>query len=789
LIGKSYESRDTQLNLYILHLLVYEPEGLLLVMITVSNKTMSIRDKEGKNIDIKILDSWHHFALQIYPRIQFTYNKDFFKSFKDTTFLESFFISLGNRDLKLQASFRGVVWLHTLYHSHFTSYDYITYGLEKFLFNEPYFPQGIINETSTYNLTFSPEDNLYTFRFRYKLVAIHNRDVLHSCKLFEIIGSEGTQYTYVELLIQQNSYQLCGGDNKCHKYANIEEIILNFIVDQDQKKFLLSCFDNDIESPFHSEILTLSFGGNNSCTFFPLNIQLYQGGSSYYKPEETGCSKRDIFLNECLDCNSGYDYDTTKRDCIPASSYDVCYKKVCLNGFESPALDFCKNQSGWSCRECQEGYKGIPVSNLEVLIEICLEECPPKQFLQITNEEYKCEDCLVPHCKLCKTSEICAECEPGHYLNSAQCVEDCKPGYTLKNNCYEKCPLKTYDAPNKTCLDCPQGCSSCNSPTNCTACESTHILFDDFCYEKECYFEEKECFCRDPCIKCGFYPSASGSKELVCTKCAEGFHIYQGKCLEKCPPGTIDLIGACQECDTFLNRTDGTQECFVGSCPAGYYRDKDGMCQKCSDDCEVCYPDSSLHTPGCIQCKPNLMVNHKQCKESCPKYHYSFFRTCYLGDRKCDRWGVQPCEKCLQNDVYYTLEEESKTCQICEVKPPFRLRMLISIVNSVESPTKFNVFPFILTKDETCNPCNENCLECASNFKCQKCVQGYYLSLNGTCSRVCPKGSVATEDMNCESCPELCEYCSSLNHCIICMFGTLNYNGSCQYLDRQPRFE
>ena len=66
--------------------------------------------------------------------------------------------------------------------------------------------------------------------------------------------------------------------------------------------------------------------------------------------------------------------------------------------------------------------------------------------------------------------------------------------------------------------------------------------------------------------------------------------------------------------------------------------------------------------------------------------------------------------------------------------------------------------------------CVENCALCLSNYFCEKCNTGYYVTSNGYCSTAKPPIT---------KCPENCLHCSSKSNCTLCSYGYNIQNGFC----------
>ena len=552
-------------------------------------------------------------------------------------------------------------------------------------------------------------------------------------------------------------------------------------------KFLF--LTEELEVPFKEETLSISFGGENSCNFFPLNIQLSQGGPIYHETKETsGCSKRDIFLGECLDCEIGHNYDPVQRNCSASKVFDYCYSEVCLNSFQGPTLSHCEQQLEWKCIQCEEGMHPFG----DDALQICIQDCPPNMYsVLLDNGEFRCENCSIPLCNVCLNSTVCDLCEPGFLWDGMSCVKDCQEQYYYNNECVPNCPESTYPDSNKICLPCSKNCGNCTAPDSCLLCQNSATLVNNHCYILACDGNrESDCDCPRTCSRCKIETPVleKSSVAIRCTLCNIGFVLYEGECLMQCPPGTSSSGGICEKCTHFFHYPNGTEGCTIGQCPPGYYSpNSDGFCTECTPSCFSCFTHDLISSLGCFTCELTHVISYLECRETCPQHHYSSSGRCYTGERRCKNWGTEPCANCLSNDVYYEVISQDKSCHICKTHPPFELRMQIMFQYTKQAPylKTRDISPFILVKDDTCDPCNTNCISCTLEHKCEKCVDGYYLTLNGRCSTRCPSGSFATSLMTCEKCPEGCEICISSNKCIVCSGNLVLNDAICEsYLPR-----
>ncbi len=161
-----------------------------------------------------------------------------------------------------------------------------------------------------------------------------------------------------------------------------------------------------------------------------------------------------------------------------------------------------------------------------------------------------------------------------------------------------------YDNSASQCLQCPNGCSICVTPTFCIACFENYFLTDQLCYAS-CparYF--KETYGRT-CKKCPYdcYICNSVGKCLQCN--STDFRVISlttGRCLpligyfDNLVSVSVKCRVECSICDSWNNCT----ACSIGyylnfdslcysSCPVRTYIDSYSQrCQKCYYDCLTC---------------------------------------------------------------------------------------------------------------------------------------------------------------------------------------------------------
>ena len=167
------------------------------------------------------------------------------------------------------------------------------------------------------------------------------------------------------------------------------------------------------------------------------------------------------------------------------------------------------------------------------------------------------------------------------------------------------------------------------------------------------------------------------------------------------------------------------------------------------------------------------------------------FITCPTGCNDCNALNPSYCTVCKEN--YYKLTNEQETTSVCTQNCPERL-----------GPA-----------DGICEDCSDShCIDCQNSItQCKTCEDGFYITEQGECTKLCPKGSYAEENagkcvntcsefmfMNitsrkCEACirPKVvdtlgqctfcganCKRCGQDSTCMECIEGFVNLDGVCQ---------
>ena len=402
-------------------------------------------------------------------------------------------------------------------------------------------------------------------------------------------------------------YYYLGEDNKCSKSKNCSESIDGTCIQCSEGTFLTK---------------------NNKCA------------------ETDNCILVDDYY-KCIECETGFYYNTTSNECINDEDNDEKFKN-------------CKNLdiAGKKCFECRNNYY--------------LNKTDNKCYLSQENEK-------LIKCAEINEQEMCIKCEKNYYLgnldnkcssiygcykseNSEKCIE-CSPNYCLTNG---KCNYTEIIPENSVgfCYKCLEtnengkGCKKCFDGFSLS--ENGFCQNFDYCEEKK----DNEClkckqnykdeygfnlsFCineifgcveinNDNCLRCDDIYDLD-----KCTKCFEGYRVEDGKCV-KCKEGCAECTdekncGSCLEGYFVKNKENidnynvecekclkGCQKCIndfeCEQCSYGYYlsnqKNPDGIleCVQCSEGCKICYDDNY-----CLECENGYeLVNLEEDKIVCQK--------------------------------------------------------------------------------------------------------------------------------------------------------------------------
>ena len=295
-------------------------------------------------------------------------------------------------------------------------------------------------------------------------------------------------------------------------------------------------------------------------------------------------------------------------------------------------------------------------------------------------------------------SDICFSVNKEVIIEEKKCIISCANNHTHKfeyeNECYNKCPKRTYETPetNKKCLDL-----ICDKYYNLeeTGCineipEGHYLLDEQLKTIEKCQVDCKTCikgeeFGNTNCLSC------KGSKFLD-----------NGNCVQKCEKGNyIDESGnkictcnddiKCKKCSEESIRFN-----LCISCNEGYY-------QKYNDN---------LNTGGFINCYKDLegyyLLNN-------------FYYECYSLCKKCSELGDEThhkCNECIENYGFIDEKNEKNNCyKKCQYFYYFDSENGYTCTEKNECP--FNYSKFIDKKMKCIDKCsNDDTYQFEYNNKC-----------------------------------------------------------------------
>ncbi|KAH3712247.1 hypothetical protein DPMN_071934 [Dreissena polymorpha] len=329
--------------------------------------------------------------------------------------------------------------------------------------------------------------------------------------------------------------------------------------------------------------------------------------------------------------------------------------------------------------------------------------------------------------------------------DSNSCGQNCLQCRRTGGKC-TLCESGFFISTNGNCKKCSPGCFSCTGWTECTICMERYFRYDTrpghYCYN-----------CSENCLSC---------RNLdICHECNKGF--YGQRCQNNCLQTCINN----QLCD----KQTGLCTCppnFTGtncdSCKPGLYGK---YCHNsCPTNCKICTSNSE-----CLECKPGFHGNvcQQHCSVGCANKY------CGQSDAACltcenGYHGTRCSDKCSDGCKGGACDQYHATC-----------------TGGCKEGT-FGSF---------CNQtCTGKCLICTASKDCQKCEDGYFVSVGWPCQQchhtcelctswencsTCRSGFVGTQ---CQSrCHENCLTCNTSRSCLTCKPGFRRKDKQCQCLD------
>nr|XP_033819322.1 extracellular matrix protein FRAS1 isoform X2 [Geotrypetes seraphini] len=507
---------------------------------------------------------------------------------------------------------------------------------------------------------------------------------------------------------------------------------------------------------------------------------------------DPSCETCHLDSPECLTCEKGKVLHNKR--CIsecPVGRYEDAVGRC------EACHDACVSCSGPLATQCT--FCSI---TLVLLQGRCLPGCGERSYPELgvcKACHHSCRTCVGPestHCTQClKPEEVLYAEQEFNGTPHGPCLPECKTG--------------SYPDSTAVCRACHSSCSSCmwNSTVDCTTCASPRVLHDGQCLSN-CpdgfYRQDSTCYsCHPSCKEC------HGGSDADCVTCHPHAALSGGYCLTSCQEGQyLNLVGYCVDChpscqncvadlhDTGSNclRCQNPRHLLHGDqclseCAEGYYGQR-GTCKKCHSSCKAC-SDQGPHS--CTSCKADLVLTHNgMCTPTCFQGHYRsekyICKSCNSQCLTCDSangctscrdptkvllFGECQYESCAQQ---YYLDYTTRTCKECDwscnaCSGPLSsdcLQCMDDYVLHHGSCIQHCPPAFYRDGDNSCQRCEDRCLQCTGPEGCTVCEAPFYLS-EGRCVRECGKQYyLDPAQQRCTACPARCLDCDSSGWCQRC---------------------
>ncbi len=303
-------------------------------------------------------------------------------------------------------------------------------------------------------------------------------------------------------------------------------------------------------------------------------------------------------------CGYGnFDDDSTKtcvscpveEGCLTCTALDTC--TLCDTGFQLISDACVRCEPG--CLECEDG--ACTTCDFQLYLNAenqCVTECGPGKF--INYDTLSCAVCPQDIGVVnCESLHKHASCEEGYFLNYRDQCEVCADGCVQCNadactkcadglfmdgtgECVEACGERTFVKVTthlSMCKPCLEGCSECDSVTECTAVDRGYHIVSGIPVQ-----------CAPKCLHC---------TADECLECLDNLFISaDGICVNHCGPAKYsDEESRCQECHTGCEQCSESETCE--RCEGGYELSTEDVCEECTD-------------PNCATCERGICM---RCKE------------------------------------------------------------------------------------------------------------------------------------------------------------------------------
>ncbi|ELP94693.1 protein serine/threonine kinase, putative [Entamoeba invadens IP1] len=366
----------------------------------------------------------------------------------------------------------------------------------------------------------------------------------------------------------------------------------------------------------------------------------------------------------------------------------------------------CIAIESYNCIHCSSN-KHLEYGKCEENIEYC----------QIQNKEFcmKCiseitdgERCISMDDLNCLVFDIyCRKCEEKLYKD----VDGCQDAQENYPNCIY------VDVVNESCFECEDNYYLENKKCNFQINFSNQTVISDLINTNQSNVMNNKLLEVSKCEE----TSSKG-----CQRCINGYYYSKGECL-KCEYPCIHCYNKtyCTQCDKYS------------------YISGKGKCTAFNDIAQLCDLMNSDYS-GCVNCKEGYMRSPDG-------------KTCEVCDTSCLTCSNNGnCIKC--NTSYYrTPQNITKYCNL-------QSELLYCVNTTVDGCVACDNGYYI--KDNTCEKCDNKCIECTSLDICSQCTTNYVLlnnfcfdysvipncisSSNNTCSKCADGYSLSADNMSCD---------------------------------------
>ena len=329
-----------------------------------------------------------------------------------------------------------------------------------------------------------------------------------------------------------------------------------------------------------------------------------------------------LHAGTCVEiCPSGTFADPVTQACLPCDA-------TCAE---------CQGAGATGCTACRSiGHHAFlaPIAR-DGSFGMCVSGCPDSMHADAKRQCRHCHE----SCKSCSGpgSTACTACEDNTCGEHGVCLPDTRPlsqPHPLGGSqCVSSCAHGFFANASRSCSACHESCAACSGPfdTECTQCAAGAVRKGKKCVLpcSEGQFEQGgQCLdCPPGCSQC----DSAG----VCYKCDPLRVLLEHECLLGCPAKFYaDVSHSCQACDSSCSTCSGPapSDCLacdeatplkasgtcVASCPSGFAAAPDtGECGRCDDTCKACKLPRSASS--CTACTEGYLSPSGACVSICPE--------------------------------------------------------------------------------------------------------------------------------------------------------------------------